>query len=152
MSWKRQLAMGLLLYWLLNVGTIPVRLFIIFSHSPRYWSSFKPVLKAWCYTFHITVLIQELANYNPQASFSQPSDFILPRTKNSFYFYKWLKKIKRIIFHAMWKLYEIRVSVFTNSFIGRQPYSFIYALSRASSLLQGQQPTSCDTDPVTCKA
>lgn len=103
-------------------------------------------------TFHITVLIQELANYNPQASFSQPSDFILPRTKNSFYFYKWLKKIKRIIFHAMWKLYEIRVSVFTNSFIGRQPYSFIYALSRASSLLQGQQPTSCDTDPVTCKA
>ena len=103
-------------------------------------------------TFHITVLMQELANYDPQANFSQPSDFILPRTKNSFYFYKWLKKIKGILFHAMWKLYEIRISVFINSFTERQPHSLIYVLSMASSLLQGQQPTSRDTDPVTSKA
>ena len=80
-------------------------------------------------TFHITVLMQELANYDPQANFSQPSDFILPRTKNSFYFYKWLKKIKGILFHAMWKLYEIRISVFINSFTERQPHSLIYVLS-----------------------
>lgn len=59
--------------------------------------------------------MQELANYGPQANVNKPSDFILPRTKNIFYLYKWLKTVKRIIFHAMWKLYEIQISVCINT-------------------------------------
>lgn len=31
--------------------------------------------------------------------------------KNSFYVFKWLKKIKRIIFWDTWKLFEIQISV-----------------------------------------
>lgn len=42
-----------------------------------------------------------------------------------FIFYKIEKKIKSgIVFHDMWKLYEIYISVSILNIMGRQPHSF----------------------------
>ena len=63
-----------------------------------------------------------------------------PQTKNGFYIFKWLKIIKRRVFHDTWKLYDIQMSVAMSKvlLVVTQPCPFVYVLSMAAFMLWPQ--------------
>lgn len=93
-----------------------------------------------------------LGSFWPKGQACQRPIFVQLVTKNAFYIFKWLKIIKkRIIFHHLWKVYEIQISVFINKILPEHSHTSFMCYCRSCFCYTRAELNNCCT-AVDCGA